>query len=243
MWLCCFFLQVAVGTAVVVREISSNEPIIALQTDEHPGYVTRVEWCRSLYLNRDNPPDIHNCKAPGLMHLVLYPNEKRRYIKSESKMMLVDRADLGGVDTEHQFNIIVQSRDTNGVLYETIYRFNPISHPPPPTPPPPSNSPTISPDTTTPFFAMAGTNPKEQPRTWVNALIVLCVGLAAVAGLAFVLYKRGFGEKFFPKRLQTYGGGYEFTSIPIEKDFVSIESEQDILKKLGIGANEAFEEI
>lgn len=246
MWLLLllFIVLSNATTAVQIRDIvlDAATPVIALETNNWPGYVVRVEWCRSLYSNSEGAAiDINNCKAPGLMHMTLYPNAKRRYIKdSSTSTMFVERSDIGGHDDDHQFNIIVRTRALNGTEYETVYRFNPLftTTLAPSSSPPPSSSSSI---------IVAGVpNRVESNNSWKVALSVFCIGMAVIAGVAFTLHRRGFGFKeAIVKNIRIYGGGYEFTTAAVqipEEDFLSVESEQEILRNLGIGANEAYEE-
>lgn len=115
--------------------------------------ITRVLWCRSLEPNpappnlhvngagvnlleppHDAPPqpaDIDECRAPNLLRMQLYPNSnvEIRQTKDEPDMLYIDPDQLGGRDTTHQFDIIVEMRMNDSATGRYVVRFNPITPP------------------------------------------------------------------------------------------------------------------
>ena len=108
-----------------------------------PVQVQRVHWCRSGVANGADPPppDIAECTASNLQHLQLYPST-RVYLRdppeAEPNTLYIDADDLGGWDTRHQFDIIIEG---NKGVFRQVVRFNAL--------PPTTTSETLTSETLT----------------------------------------------------------------------------------------------
>jgi hypothetical protein len=148
------FIAAAAAAAIVVDYPAQQMGLGWIQItlrSPHLVSVQRVDWCKSGDPNNADPPppDIAECEARNLLHLQLFPSNKH-YLRdppeAEPNTLYIDADDLGGWDTRHQMNIIVEG---DKGAFRQVIRFNPLHAPPPsPTPTPTEEEPTTTEQTT-----------------------------------------------------------------------------------------------
>jgi len=193
--------------------------------------VQKITWCASTTPNpkvtdktdpdyAPPPEDIDNCKARGLQHLQLYPNPHPlvRQEAEEPGMVYIDPANVGGWDSEHQADIIVEADIGEETKLIQVVRFNvprilkePV-HPPPPAPTPVSHSiethppvPSVAPvspppppplsASVTPAIAVVVSHEEDTTgraeHPWGSVAIVFGVGLLVLVSVGlFTHFKR-----------------------------------------------------
>ena len=231
----------------------------------HPtSSIKSVMWCKSISPNIKHPPPIQDCKGAGLTHLELYP-ERVRILPEEPNTVYVDPEQIGGWDTEHQFDIIVKAnvKEREDAELMQVVRFNaPLNLPPPPagaaaqggaggtetsaipSPPLVENVEGVNNN------GLHGSKPSDHNgpvHPWTATFIVFGLGMFVfvVLGGMMALKKR----KYFAAAARPYGAGgaYAFDKLSptqvsdSEDELQSVEmQDMSILMKLGKGANEAF---
>lgn len=244
----------------------------------------RVVWCKSLVPNDQQPHELAlDCTGRNLLHLELYPGsgggEQNAAVVKEPppppepvseaegeapsaspppppNTFYIDPARIGGWDARHQWLIIVEMSQRDGVPYREVVRFNAL-HPATTT----TTTTIITTGSAVPGAGETSTAASAGPTTtttttdgplvvaemaehaWRAALAVFCVGVAAIALVTgVVLYlrsptsaaTRGLARQRVEAIAQAYGGSraYQFEGEQAEeeiemRDFSAADKEDE----------------
>jgi hypothetical protein len=264
MLLILLFLFILLGystnTITVVTDYpGKHEGWITIELDKNTlngkrAAVQKITWCASTTPNpkvtdkndpdyAPPPEDIDNCKARGLQHLQLYPNPHPlvRQEAEEPGVVYIDPANVGGWDSDHQADIIVEADIGGDTKLVQVVRFNvprilvesnhPPSPPVVPSPPPVVVSPSSPPSpvaisSSPPSVSIQVEEEQQQHESppplhpWKSVAFVFGIGLLVLAVGIFVShYSRSPREWVAYAKRQAKLRGFIKTN-PTEYDFL-----------------------
>lgn len=255
-----FLLLTAASAAVMIVKdyeetnvVKGDGSLITIKLDTPEVDVSRIDWCKSPIPNPVSeedrvPADLDECKAPGLMHMQLFPNTRDLVQQpvTEPGTIYIDARNIGGADTRHQFNIMVTTASGN-IFCVRFNALRPVKHADSTTSS--SSSPSVlitsAPATTdenkeneqvtsTTFAVAAG----SQNPQWMSSFVVFLSGIfVIILGAVFVRHKMNKNNS--TTTLPLYRGdstSYEFEMVPRN----TASSDKELLTMLGTGANPAF---
>lgn len=220
--------------------------------DKH-SVVSRILWCKSITPNNNKggrePAPLNDCKGAGLLHMVLYTRNHGRSmarIASEEGIIYINPEDIGGFDTDHPYEIVVETdtiiqvvqfnyheEKVAATVMDVNYDHGTLSVSS-------SSSNTEKMETTKPVVqeeeiivtSVPSGEPSDPPLQWKTALITILVGLSLMGAAVMYIRLKRMRRRIEPAK------EYELVDMKIAHD-----DNLQILMSLGPdGANPAFRE-
>lgn len=222
--------------------VKGDGSLITIKLDTPEVDISQVTWCKSPIPNplseEDRVPvDLDECRAPGLMHMQLFPNTHNlvQLPVSEPGTIYIDTTNLGGPDTRHQFNIMVTT--ASGVIL--CVRFNPLQtakHAEVVSSATSENEATLSSSssskTNSPEEEQVLISEKLRNPAWMPSFIVFCAGLFVILLVAIVVRHR--------QKKTSSSVGYRDQPFDFEMVERHTDSDRELLTVLGKGADPVF---
>jgi hypothetical protein len=239
-----FALLCPVLSVMIVKDydetnvVKGDGSLITIKMDTPEMDISQVTWCKSPIPNPVTetdriPVELDECRAPGLMHMQLFPNTRNlvQLPISEPGTIYIDSINLGGPDTRHQFNIMVTT--ASGITL--CVRFNPlqtVKHAVETSTPPPLvfSSSSFGLETSASSSSSSSLD-KAKNSMWMPSFVVFLAGIFVIVLGAIVIRHRQRIINPYRKREQ----GFEFELVERHTD-----SDLELLTVLGKGADPAF---